>query len=160
MAAKFEFPEAGLVRKTHCFRRLDFPPSVRLTRKSLLRWFALSIGLISERESRATALEILDSVFYQIFVSRDAFTSEELLRTIKKRSSKEVSRKLLNYHLQRLVELGLLAARKRKYCFNNAPNSEPNSFRESFHYCISRPANETLSGIESAFEDLARSYRK
>ena len=41
-----ELPEAGLVRKTITLREMDLPPEVKLTKKSLLRWFALSTGLI------------------------------------------------------------------------------------------------------------------
>ena len=156
----FEFPESGLVRKTYCIRRLDFPPSVRLTRKSLLRWFALSIGIISERESRQTALDILDSVLYSVFCLREPATSEELLAFIKRRSGKTVSEKLLLYHLHRLAELGLICRKKKRYCFNSAPKSEPNSFAEGFNHWVSREAMETLSGIESAFEELSKAYRK
>jgi hypothetical protein len=41
-------PESDFVRKTFTFRRMDLPPQVLLTKKSLLRWIALSMGLISE----------------------------------------------------------------------------------------------------------------
>ncbi|MFA4906781.1 MAG: hypothetical protein WC602_00735 [archaeon] len=157
---KSGFPESGLVRKTYCIRRLDFPPSVRLTRKSLLRWFALSIGLISERESRQTALDILDSVLYSIFALREPMTSEELLGLIKHRSDKTVSEKLLLYHLHRLAELGLIVRKKKRYCFNSAPKSAPDSFAEGFNHWVSADAIETLSGIESAFEELSKVYKK
>ncbi|HIH21332.1 MAG TPA: hypothetical protein HA222_01560, partial [Candidatus Diapherotrites archaeon] len=45
--AKTEFPEAELVRRVFVVREMDLPPQVLLTKRSLLRWFALASGMIS-----------------------------------------------------------------------------------------------------------------
>ena len=37
-------PEAELVRSEFVIRQLDMPPSISLTKKSLLRWVALSLA--------------------------------------------------------------------------------------------------------------------
>jgi len=57
-------PESEFVRKTFTIKRMDLPPSVQLTKRSLLRWFALSFGLISECESRDTVFNVLVAVFH------------------------------------------------------------------------------------------------
>ena len=38
-----EHPESSLIRKEWIVRQMDLPPEVKLTRRSLLRWFALFI---------------------------------------------------------------------------------------------------------------------
>ena len=59
-----QLPESELVRKTFILKKMDLPPSVQLTKRSLIRWFALSFGLISEKESRDTVLNVLDALFH------------------------------------------------------------------------------------------------
>lgn len=52
--SKTQLPEAELVRRTFTVKEIDLPPHVRMTKRSLLRWFALASGWISEQESRQT----------------------------------------------------------------------------------------------------------
>ncbi|MBI5884771.1 hypothetical protein HZB89_01590, partial [archaeon] len=64
---KAKLPEADLCRSTFIIRDLDLPPETASTKKSLLRWFCLSAGLLSENESRTTMLDVLDALFYYQF---------------------------------------------------------------------------------------------
>ena len=82
-----EFPEAELVRKNFTLRQMDFPPNIQFTRKSLLRWFALSIGLISEKESRSTILDVLDAVFYFNFTKKHNPTTIEVQELLQERKT-------------------------------------------------------------------------
>ncbi|MDZ4256463.1 MAG: hypothetical protein U1C71_02570, partial [archaeon] len=62
--SKIRLPEADLVRRTFTIKEVDLPPQVRMTKRGLLRWFALASGLLSEQESRQTILDVMDALFH------------------------------------------------------------------------------------------------
>src|SRR3989338_2727107 len=104
MAEKLQsIPESSLVRRSITLREMDLPPSVMLTRRGMLRWFALSFGLISENESRTTVLSVLDALFYFLFQLKKEPTANELHEFLQKKFGVDVSEKLLRYHLNRLI---------------------------------------------------------
>jgi len=105
-------PESELVRKTFTFRKMDLPPQVLLTKKSLLRWFALSLGLISENESRSTLLEVLDAFFFFVFSKHESPSSKQVREFLAKNRNLDISEKLVRYHLNRLCELGFFSHEK------------------------------------------------
>jgi hypothetical protein len=154
-----ELPESSLVRKTFVIRTMDFPPSIKLTRRSLLRWFALAFGLISEKESRTTVLDVLDAVFYLNF-SKESPTIPAIQSYIKRKHSRKISEKLLRYHLNRMKEFNLLVKRKQAYCFNPAPLAERDDLKASFNYYVTKNITETLANLEEVFSILCASYKK
>src|SRR3989338_6795188 len=105
------FPESEYVRKTFVLRKMDFPPQVSLTKRSLVRWFTLSFGLISERESRSTILDVLDALFYFHLSKKSSPSTKELLSHLQG-AGKKIDEKLLRYHLKRLIDVGLIERRK------------------------------------------------
>lgn len=155
-----EMPESGLVRRTFTIREMDLPPEVKLTKRSLLRWFALSSGFISEKESRQTVLDILDALFYFQLELKDAPTTIDIQEHLKKKTGKTVSEKLIRYHLNRLIELNFLQRKKTKYCFNNAPESDKNDLRASFNHWVSKDILKTVNYIETVLDQLASHYKK
>jgi len=155
-----ELPESSLVRKTFIIRAMDLPPNVKLTRRSMLRWFALAFGLISEKESRTTVLDVLDALFY-LNLSRNANSSVPEIRAyIKKKHSKDISEKLLRYHLNRIKETDLLVRKKQEFLFNPAPFAERDDLKASFNHYISKSISATLSNLEDVFSELASGYKK
>lgn len=155
---QLELPEAEYIRATFTLREMDMPPNVKLTRRSLLRWFALSCGLISERESRATVLDVLDAMLHLQLGKRIKPTSADILAYLKLKQ-RPVSEKLLRYHLKRLVDLNLVRRKKLRYEFNPAPDAEPDDLRKAFsHHFGARVAN-SLTGIENGLEKLVESYK-
>jgi len=157
---KEEFPESGLVRKTFIVRQMDLPPSVKLTKRSLLRWFALSFGLISSGESRNTVLLVLDSLFSLLLTSKSNPSTTDIQAGIKEKFQKKISEKLIRYHLNRLIESGLVVRRKARYFINNNPYAEPNNLKESFAHWFKQPANTAMSDIENVLTHLSEAYRK
>lgn len=157
---KKELPEAELVRKTFLIREMDLPPNIKLTKRSLLRWFALSFGLISENESRTTMLEVLDSLFYLTLSKKIAPTTLEIQKLIKSKYKKDISEKLLRYHLNRMKELDLLQRKKNRYSFNPAPFAERDDLKASFNHHITKNISNTLSNLEEAFHQISLSYKK
>lgn len=155
-----EHPEAQLVQKTFVVKRMDLPSDVKLTRKSLLRWFALSTGLISEKESRSTILDVLDSLFFVLLAQQQNPSTLELQALIKEKTGKTVSEKLLLYHLKRLIELQLIVRKKKKYFLNPSPQSDGADLVSSFDYWFSRQLQDSVSDISSAARLLSDSYQK
>ena len=153
-------PESELIRKTFIFRQMDLPPSVVLTKRSLLRWFALSFGLISEQESRDTVLNVLDSLFYFLLAQKQNPTTLDIQAYISEKYHKKVGEKLLRYHLNKLIALELLSRKSNRYFFNNAPYSEPNSLQDSFKHWVKQPVNKTMDDVESVLSKISESYKK
>ncbi|MBS3060998.1 MAG: hypothetical protein J4215_00270 [Candidatus Diapherotrites archaeon] len=154
-----EHPEAQLVQKTFIVKRLGLPPDVKLTRRSLLRWFALSTGLISERESRSTILEVLDALFLILLNEKKNPTTLELQSFIVQKHGKTVSEKLLLYHLKRLIDLQLIIRKRKKYYLNPAPNTDSADLVTSFEYWFAKQVQESIQEISSATQILAENYQ-
>lgn len=154
-----EHPEAQLVRKTFVLRQMDLPPSVVLTKRSLLRWFALSFGLISERESRQTVLNVLDALFYFLLSKKASPSTLDIQAFLAEKHQQRVSEKLIRYHLNRLIDLELLVRKSRRYYFNNHPYAEPNSLKDSFAHWIKQPVNNSMDEIERVLEKITENYK-
>lgn len=152
-----EFPEASYVRKTFTLRKMDFPPEVAMTKRSLLRWFALSFGLISEKESRSTILDILDGFFYFQVSKKYAPTTQELLVHLQEQQ-KKVDEKLLRYHLKRLIDVGLVERRKGKLSFASDPKADPNDIISGFNHNIALPMQDTLKDLGEAMQKIKDNY--
>lgn len=155
-----QLPEAELVRKTFIIKKMDLPPSVQLTKRSLLRWFALSFGLLSEQESRDTVLNVLDALFFFLLSKKQNPSTLELQAYISEKYHKKISEKLLRYHLNRLIALELLQRKSNRYFLNNSPSAEPGNIVESFNYWVKKPVNDSLDDIANALEKIAVSYKK
>lgn len=156
--SKIQLPEAELVRRTFIIKEVDLPPQVRMTKRSLLRWFALASGWISEQESRQTILDVLDALFY-FHVSRQAApTTQEIQAYIKEKTNEEISEKLLRYHLKRLLDSRFLVRDKQHYKFNPAPNGDPTDVIASYNHWISQSVHASTKNIEGALEDLKKTY--
>lgn len=154
-----ELPEAELVRKTITLREMDLPPEVKLTKKSLLRWFALSTGLISEKESRTTGLDVLDALFYLQLSKKLQPTTIEIQQQIKSKRSREVSEKLIRYHLKRLIDLGFLRRKKNKYSFNNSPEGELHDLKACYNHWVSKNVQRSLDNTEKVLDQLGKKYK-
>lgn len=154
-----EFPESELVRNSFTIRAMDLPPNIHLTRRGMLRWFALAFGLISENESRSTVLDVLDSVFYFNFNKKIQPTTIEIQEYLKEKN-KPVSDKLLRYHIKRFIDSGLIQRKKLRYHFMNSPYAEKTDVKAGFNHHVTGKITKTLSEIESVVEKLAENYRQ
>ena len=129
-----------------------------MTKRSLLRWFALSFGLISPNESRSTILDVLDGFFYfQVSKKYSPSTSELLIQL--QDSGKKINEKLLRYHLKRLIDIGLVERRKGKLSFVVDPMADPSDLVKGFNYNIATPIQESVSNISGVLEKLSEKYK-
>ena len=155
-----EFPETELIRKTIVLRKLDLPPSVLLTKRSLLRWLALSLGLISEGESRATLLEIMDALFYFMLKKNTNPSSADIKRYLETEKHISISERLVRYHLNKLIELGIIARRNAHYFINPAPNAERKDLAASMEFYIRREIEEWCEQTKQALNKFTEFYRQ
>lgn len=114
-----EINEANLIEHELTLRNLRVTKEVVETRRSIVRWMALALGVISPGESRLTAISVLDSVFYFQFGQRKDPTVEELSTYINQ-SWGEINEKTLRYHLLQLKKAHIVDNAKGKY-FLTAP---------------------------------------
>ena len=153
-----EFPEAELVRRTFTIRTMDMPPNVELTRKGLLRWFCLAFGLISEKESRSTILDVIDALFTLHFARGLNPTTVEIHAFLQEKQA-DVSEKLLRYHLKRLIDVGLIERKKLHYYFVSSPYGDKKDIKAGFNANITQNVSKALVDIETVLEKIERNYR-
>ena len=157
--SKIQLPEAELVRRTFTVKEIDLPPHVRMTKRSLLRWFALASGWISEQESRQTILDVMDALFYFHVSKKMSPNTIELQEYIKEKTGEEISEKLLRYHLKRLLDSQFIVRDKQHYKFNPSPNGDPTDVIASYNHWISQAVHASTKNIESALQDLTKTYQ-
>ena len=154
-------PEAELVRKEFTVCEIDFPESVSLTKNSLLRWCSLSLGLITKNESRDKAFIVLDALFTLLFTKKQAPTTLDLQAQIKSKTKVEMSEKLIRFHLNKLIDLGLLERKTNKYYINPAPDSEKrNSLAESYSVWVAKKIEAEMDKTKKALAKLQAKYEK
>lgn len=152
-------PESILVRKTFIIRLMDLPPSVKLTKRSLLRYFALAFGLISEKESRTFSLAILDGLFHFLFSKNKTPSTLEIKAFLEENYKIKTSEKLIRYHLNKLISLNLLIRKKNLYYFNPSPLAERHDLNEAFNYWIKKDVLQSLDNIQFVLTKLQDVYK-
>ena len=154
-------PEAELIRKEITLRQIDLPASVTLTKKSLLRWCCLSLGLISPKETRDKGFLVFDALFTMLFTKKQSPTTIEIMDFIKEKNNVEMSEKLIRYHLNRIIDLGFISRDGLVYKINPSPSSEVrDSLKESFNAWTKKMVEEETKKIADALEKLQKSYEK
>lgn len=154
-------PESSLIRRTFTLREIDLPPQVSLTKRSLIRWFALAFGLISPNESRDSVLDVLDALFYFQFQRKIDPTVDDFPKYWKEKNAKEIiSEKLLRYHLNRLVKLNVLVRKNKHFRLNPAPYADQSSFAESFKHWVRESVEKSLKDLEWSCQKLQEMYSK
>lgn len=106
--------ESSLIENELTLRDLRITKEVTETRRSVVRWLALALGVISPGESRLTAVSVLDSLLYFQFSEKRDPSVEEIMEYIKN-SWGEINEKTLRYHLLQLKKTNILNNSKGKY---------------------------------------------
>lgn len=109
-----EINESSLIENELTLRDLRITKEVTETRRSIVRWLALALGIISPGESRLTAVSVLDALLYFQFTERKDPSVEEMAEYIT-RSWGEINEKTLRYHLLQLKKTNILNNSKGKY---------------------------------------------
>jgi hypothetical protein len=153
-------PESELIRGECLVRDLQFNEDVKLTRKGLVRWVALSLGLISPHETRAGLLEVLEALLYFHFRRRESRSDpdiHQLLAKIKEIKKSEPNPKAVRYHLLQLKKLGLIETKKRKYRFVLAPLQENDDLAAGLAYVYRQRVDSSFEKMKKALSLLEKS---
>jgi len=146
-------PESKLIRSEITLRDMSLPEETKLTKKSLIRWVALSFGLINPNETRKLLLDILE-VLFDFHVKNYQPTTQEILESLKELNKKEPNPKAVYYHLLKLKESGFIDRKKGKHYFND----EGKSLSETFTQLYQKKFLESFRNIEEALKKLEKGY--
>lgn len=148
-------PESKLIRSELTIREMALPDDVLIARKSLIRWLALSLGLIHPNESRRLLLDILEALF-EFHVKHASPTTKDILERLAEMTKEEPNPKAVYYHLQRLMECGVLYRKKGRYSLGEG---DEGGLRDIFRGFYLKKTDSAFANIGRALEKLEHSYR-
>ncbi|ASI14224.1 hypothetical protein Mia14_0952 [Candidatus Mancarchaeum acidiphilum] len=106
--------ESKLIESEIILRNLRLTSEVLETRRSMVRWLAISLGIINPGESRLNAIYVFDAILYFQFNEKSDPSVNDLSEYISKNWS-AINEKTLRYHLLQFSNLGLISHSKGKY---------------------------------------------
>ena len=112
-----------LIKNELCFRELSLPGDVRANKKELIKWLALSIGLINSGDKRDGIIDVF-AVLVESLSENLPLTIEELTRRASRRRDKAISEKTAYYHIKRLKDMGLVSKLKGGYILGDGHDRE------------------------------------
>ena len=154
-----EYLRRTLIREECLVRDLQFNEDVKLTKKGLIRWLALSLGLISPNETRTGLLEVLEALFYFHYKRNEIGDDpdiHQILEKIKEIKKEEPNPKAVRYHLLQLKKLGLIETKKRKYRFVLAPMQENDNLAHALSHVYKERMDSSFVKIGKALSLLEK----
>ncbi len=112
--------EAKFIVRETTIRDLNFSDEVSQTRRSIVRWIALSMGIINPGETRQSAISVLDALLYFQFNKNQDPSVPDLSEYINVNWG-AINEKTLRYHLLQLKKSNIINNEKGKYSLV-APN--------------------------------------
>ncbi|MCX8197751.1 MAG: hypothetical protein N3F07_00950 [Candidatus Micrarchaeota archaeon] len=155
-----QMPESALIRGECLVRDLQLTEDVKLTRKGLVRYLALSLGLISPRESRTGLLEVLEALLalhYQMRQGGSEPDIHQILEKVRQVKKAEPNPKAVRYHLLQLKKLGLIESKRRKYRFVLAPQQENDDLAEALAHIYRQRMETSFEKIRKALSLFEKS---
>ncbi len=116
--------EAKLIEREITIRNLTFTKETAETRRSLIRWLAVSLGVINPGETRQSAIQVFDSVMYFQFHERKDPEVPEMMEYIVSAWGEPINEKTLRYHLLQLSKANIIKHSKGKYFLPQPDGSE------------------------------------
>jgi len=150
-------PESRLIRGELTLRDMMLTSDVRMTRRSLVRWLALAIGLISPNESRTAVLDVFDALLFFQFRGKDP-SVPEILERIGKNGGK-VGEKALRYHLWQMRKKGWLERSAGRYRFFVPPLADRHDVSGSIEAVARGRSELALAKVREALKSLKHSYK-
>ncbi len=150
-----ELNEAQLIERELTVRSLRLSNEVKETRRSAIRWLALSIGVINPGESRLGSLSVLDALVFFQFVRKADPDVDEMLSYISS-NWEPINEKTLRYHLLRMKKMGIVENTGGRFLFR-PPRSGDRfdayawsiSLFDSFYKDVALKIGELVNDIKS-----------
>lgn len=150
-----ELNESSLIEGELTLRKMRLTKEVLETKRSALRWLALSLGIINPGESRLSAVAVLDAMLNFQFNKKHDPKVPELLDYISSRWE-PMNEKTLRYHLLRMKKMGLIDNSEGRFYFKRGASApgmahEPWNFNifESYYKDVFINIKEVLKEISS-----------
>ncbi len=147
-------PESKLVRSELIVREMALPDDVLLARKSLIRWLAISLGMILPNESRQLLFDVLE-VLFEFHVKKEPPTTRDIIVRLEELTGEKPNPKAVYYHLLRLKNLGIIERKKGRYYVGDGDGENLKDIVNQFY---SKKAHTAFQNINKALEKLERSY--
>ncbi len=148
-------PESSLIRQEHIVRDMQLLREVKLTKRGLIRYLALSLGLISPNESRTLMLDILEALFGAHFSHEEPDVNQLMERINAVRPADSPAQiKAVRYHLHQLKEKGILQRKAGRYRFALPPMAEKTDLGEALEYVYLTNAKNALEKTKIALKTL------
>ena len=148
-------PESSLIKSELILRDLALPEEVKLAKKSLIRWLALSMGLMLPNESRKLLLEVFEALI-NFHAKNQTPTTKEIITKIEEITGKPPYPKAVYYHLLRLKESGLISRKKGVYYFGDVPGKKLNEIIREYY---ASKMSKVLNNMDEAANRLEESYK-
>jgi len=148
-------PESKLIRSEFTLREMALPDDVLIARKSLIRWLAVSLGMILPNESRQLLLDVLE-VLLEYQVKSENPTTRDIVGRLEELTKTKQNPKAVYYHLLRLKNIGILDREKGRYQLGGGQEA---SLKAIFRQFYERKAEIAVSNIETALDKSEKSYR-
>ncbi|MEM4348419.1 MAG: hypothetical protein QXN37_02515 [Candidatus Anstonellaceae archaeon] len=156
-----EIPESRLIRGECLVRDLQLSEEVKLTRRGLIRYLALSLGLIYPNESRTGLLEVLEALLFFHYQKRETHTDPDIHQIIEKIAQIKKSNpnpKAVHYHLLQLKKLGIIEQKKRRYRFVLSPMQENDDLAEGLAYVFRQRFEASFEKIRKVLSLIEKSF--
>jgi len=132
---------------------------VKLTRRGLIRYLALSLGLISPNESRTLMLDILEALFGAHYAAEEPNIHQIMDRINALRKADDPAQeKAVRYHLHQLKMKGVLERKQGKYRITLPPMAENNDLGEALEYTYLQNARTAFEKVKKACGTLRHMY--
>ena len=146
-----ELNEAKLIENEVTLRKMSLPKDVKETKRSLIRWLGLAMGIVNPKESRLSALEVMDALLYFHFKLKKSPNVNEMLEYIEK-TWEPINEKTLRYHLLQFTKQNLIRHEKGKYYLTSSEVEDFDEIKwiENFFNIQVNPIKERI--IEALME--------
>ncbi len=152
-------PESSLIRQEHIIRDMQLFSEVKLTRRGLVRYLALSLGLISPNESRTLMLDILEALFGAHFAGEEPNFHQIMDRVNAiRQSSDPAQEKAARYHIHQLKLRGIIERKQGKYRFVLPPLADNNDLGNALEYVYLQNAKTAFEKVKTAAATLRHMY--
>lgn len=151
--------ESELIEETITVRDMRLPQDITLTKRSLIRWIALSLGLINPNESRKSLIHLIEILFDNQLKSGKGISVEQIMEKVSKNKDieKTFSEKTVRYHLLRLEKKGFVK-RKNIFYFLNVSDFSDDSIENIVEEYVQKQ-NKAMSKVKTALDKLKGLYR-
>jgi len=151
-----EIPEAKLIKSEIVLRDMDLSDEVKMTRKALIRWLALSLGLISKKESRQSIVSVLEALMYYHLKEKKEPNYQDLVDYFQK-NNVQMNEKTIRYHLTQLRKSGVLEEDRGIYRFAGFHYDNLSSALQASYQ---KRAHTAFFNISHAIRELERMFQE